>query len=293
MKKSLKFSALFLLILVLASCEDVVQVKLDEGSKLYVIDAFINDKAEIQTVAIHESDNYFSNREAPPVSTASVVLKDLTANTQFNFAYTSQGKYTYDASTLTPVSGLDHLYELNVTIGGVTYTSQCTQKRTAKIDSISVFYVDDSGGFGPSEPFYTCFLWARDRVDQNADYYWIKTYRNDTLFGLPSDLNLAIDGTGGAVYDPNVDTLNFTPPSIYLGFSTYKKGDVCKVEIHSITREAFNFLNQAVIQIQNGGLFATTPENVKTNIVTPSGAGTKAIGWFSMSKVNSKSRLVQ
>ncbi len=280
-------------LIILSSCEDVVQVKLDEGSKIYVIDAFITNQNQNQFVEITQSDNYFSNQAAPPISGATELIKDLTDNTEFNFNYTQNGRYEYDASSLAPINAIGHVFELNVTIDGITYKGTTTQKRTAVIDSISALYSDGTGGFGSGTPFYNCLLWAKDKVDQTADYYWIKTYRNDTLFALPSDLNTSVDGTNGELYDPNIDTLDFTPPGIYLGFSSYQKNDVCKVEIHSLSREGLNFLNQAVAQIQNGGLFATTPENVRTNIVSPSGASTKAIGWFNVATVVSISKLVQ
>jgi hypothetical protein len=61
----------------------------------------------------------------------------------------------------------------------------------------------------------------------------------------------------------------------------------------AICPETNNFLIQAVAQIQNGGLFATTPENVRTNIITPSDAKTKAVGWFNMATVISKTILIQ
>ncbi len=294
MKKGYKLLLITISSFVLFSCTDVVQVELDEGSKLYVIDAFITDIRTSPHIDISQSDNYFSNAQAPAVSNAIVVLKDLTDNKQYNFTYSSNGRYSYplnvNSDTLAKVG---HQYELNVTIDGDTYTALCTQKRTAVIDSISALYNPPSGGsIGPQEPFYTCFLWARDKVDQVADYYWIKTSRNDTMFSAPSDLNVCIDGTGGEVYDPSADTLDFTPPAIYLGFNEFQPGDKCDVEIHSITRETFNFLNQAVAQIQNGGLFATTPENVRTNIVTPSTAKVKAIGWFNMASVVTKTKVI-
>jgi hypothetical protein len=293
MKKQI-FNIIFLSVLVIfTSCEDVVQVELDAGSKLYVIDAFITDQNQPQTIVITQSDNYFSNQQAPVVSGAQVLLTDKTNNAQYTFTYSGNGRYVYDAGTLPPIGAVNHVFELNVKVDGFNYTAMATQKRTAVIDSISAIFNDGTGGFGDAVPFYNCFLWARDKVDQNADYYWIKTFRNDTLFGSPSDLNTSIDGTNGEVFDPNADTLDFTPPGIFLGFNSYQKNDVCKVEIHSISRECYNFLNQAVAQIQNGGLFATTPENVRTNIVTPSGVPIKAIGWFNMASVVSKSKVVQ
>jgi len=289
MKLVFKFLALTSALFFLGSCEDVVQIKLDEGSKLYVIDAFVNNIPGKQTIKVVTNDSYFSNREAPPVIGASVILKDLTLDKQFVFADAGNGNYEYNPTGLDTLCRIGHQYQLNVTLDGVTYTSLSTQKRTAVIDSISAEYQDGDSGFGPAQkPYYLCGLWAKDKVDNNTDYYWVKTYRNDTLFSGPADINICIDGTGGAVTDAELDSTYFTPPATFLGFKQYYSGNTCKAEIHSISRDTYYFFVQAIAQINNGGLFATTPENVKTNIVTPAEAKTKAIGWFNMATVVSK-----
>ena len=282
--KSLLFIACVFL---LASCEDVVQIKLDEGSKLYVIDAFVTNMRSTQSIRVVTSDTYFSNREAPPVTNADVVLKDLTAGKSYKFNYSQNGYYVYTINSNDTIAKINHQYELNVTIDGTTYTSLTIQKRPASIDSIEAIYNDGkTGGFGPPrDPYYNCLLWAKDKTDAVSDYYWIKTFRNDTLLGAATDLNLSIDGTNGPVTDLPVDSTVFTPPIVFLGFNRFYPGNSCKVEIHSIAKETYLFFVQASAQINNGGLFATTPENVKTNIITPAGAKTKAIGWFNMSSV--------
>ena len=294
MKTAFKFFALFTTVLFFASCQDVIQIKLDEGSKLYVIDAFVNDLRSKQTIRVITNDSYFSNREAPPVANASVVLKDLTDNKQYVFTYSSNGNYDYNITPGDTIARKNHQYEVNVTIDGVTYTSLSTQKRTAKLDSIAAEYNDGTGGgFGPpQDPYFFCNLWAKDKVDNNTDYYWIKTYRNDTLFSGASDINICIDGTGGPVTNVELDSTYFSPPATFLGFKQYYPGNTCKVEIHSISRDTYFFFIQAQAQINNGGLFATTPENVRTNIVTPEGAKTKAIGWFNMASVVSTQRTI-
>ncbi len=288
MKALLKSLFLITVIAALTSCEDVVQIKLDEGSKLYVIDAFVNNLPEKQVIKVSTNDQYFSNSSAPPLSGAQVILKDLTAGKQFLFAEENKGEYVYVPSGDT-LSRVDHQYELNVTIDGVTYTSLATQKRTAVIDTIESVLFDGSGGFGPppAKPFYLCNLLAFDPAGLVPDYYWVKTFRNDSLLFGPSDINIAIDGTNGAVGDLGVEYTAFTPPITFLGFNQYYSGNTCKVEIHSLSRESYYFFIQASTQINNGGLFATTPENVKTNILTPENAATKAVGWFNMATVTS------
>ena len=70
----------------------------------------------------------------------------------------------------------------------------------------------------------------------------------------------------------------------------YVKGDSVYVEIHSISNEAYFFLNQAIIETTRAGgfgaLFATPLANVPTNIV-PENQGTVVAGFFNMAAVTS------
>jgi len=286
MKKFITSSLILAALMLFSSCEDVVQIKLDEGSKIYVIDAFLTD-GTFNNVHITTNDSYFSDGPAPFVAGAQVALKDLTAGTTFSFSYSGNGNYFYATNDNSVIGIVDHRYELNVTIDNTTYTSFSVMKRRAGIDSIEVQSLEDAGGFGPppTVPYFFCNLYAKDKTDANTDYYWIKTIRNDTLIFGPSDINISIDGTNGPVNISGLDSTAFTPPITFLGFTRFYKGATCEVQIHSISKEAYFFFVQAQAQISNGGLFATTPENVKTNIITPAGAPSKAIGWFNMAAV--------
>jgi hypothetical protein len=278
--------------MLMTSCQDVVQIKLDQGSKLYVIDAFVNDLRQNQVIRVTTSDSYFSNRPAPPVPNAVVLLSDLNSSKQYTFTYAGDGNYTYSLAATDTISYVNHQYKLEVTIDGYTYSSFATQKRTAKIDSISAI---SGGDFGPpsKDTSFICLLYARDKADNDPDYYWVKTSRNDTLFTDPASLNVCIDGTGGPVMNAPSDSINFTPPATFLGFKTFHRKDICKVEIHSISKETYYFFIQTINQINNGGLFATTPENVKTNIVTPGDAKTRAVGRFNMASVVTASKVIK
>lgn len=295
MKQIIKTFAIVITALILSSCEDVVQIKLDEGSKLVVVDAFVNDLRETQKIRVTNNSTYFSTTESPAVTNAEVTLIDLTANKSYPFVYSTNGYYTYSISPGDTISRVNHLYELRVTVDGAIYKSTMLQKRTGSIDSIQVESQVGNGGFGPpsTDTTYFCNLWAKDKTDENTDYYWVKAFRNDTLFSASADINLAIDGTNGPVSGIAVDSTSFTPPITFLGFRPYRKNNTCKVEIHSIAKETYFFFVQASAQINNGGLFATTPENVKTNIITPSDAKVKAVGWFNMASVATSSRVVR
>lgn len=279
-----------------SSCEDVVQVKLDEGSKLYVIDAFITNQRTQQVVKITNNTSYFNSADPSGVSGASVILVDLTDNKNYNFTYTSNGNYVYSNWMSDTIAKTGHEYRLMIQLDGNLYLATTRQKRPASIDSISVVQNDGSFGFGPpanpNDTTFMCVLYAKDKADGVPDYYWVKTFRNDTLFSQASDINLNVDGTGGEITTASVDSLEFTPPSTLLGFKSYRRNNRCRVEIHSIMKDTYNFFVQAQAQIGNGGLFATTPENVRTNISSPAGT-TKAVGWFSVASVATKTVLVK
>ena len=287
MKKIFKFLLIGFSSLFFASCEDVIQIDLDEGSKLFVIDAFVNDLPQDQLVRVTLNDSYFNSSVAPPITNALVTITDLTDNKVFTFNHTGNGNYKYTTG-IDSLAKVNHQYKLSVSIEGFEYTALTTQKRRAKIYDIIPELFTENGLGTPVEPYYLCNLLAKDKTDANTDYYWVKTSRNDTLFNGSGDINVSIDGTNGPVNSAQFDSSLFTPPITFLGFKDYQLGDKCKAEVHSISKETYFFFVQASAQINNGGLFATTPENVKTNIVTPSGAPTKAVGWFNMASVDVK-----
>ena len=278
------FICLLFIIFSFTECTDVVQIKLDEGSELIVIDAFLESQFDVQAIFIHKNSAYFNTKTPEPITNAKVVLYDLTINSQVKFEHSREDRYETFAGRKIFIE--NHQYKLEVEIEGVTYSAITTEPRAAKIDSIEATYYDKDRITGqPMYPYYMCTLWAKDKVDEFPDYYWIKT-ENDTSF------NLCIDGTGGIVKNAEQDSINFAPPYNLLGFRIYRPGNGCYVSINAITRDTYNFLTQAQAQISNGGLFATTPENVKTNFVTPAGAKTKAVGWFSVANVDKLVRTI-
>lgn len=291
LKNFFSFSAILLF---LASCEDPVQVKLDQGQKLLVIDAFINNLRQDQKVRITYSQNYFDNSAAiTPVPDAQVWLKDLTANKTYTFTYTNNGIYTYTLSSTDTIAYTDHWYQLEVHYKGVVYTATALQKRTAIIDSIQVKY--EKNNFSGKEG-YKCILWGRDVPGPVPDFYWIKSFRNGKFFDKTAQINLAYDGASGGSGSIRADGFVFTP-NIAEGITPFGEyfqiNDTCRVEIHSISQECWNMFIQIITNTNNQGLFATTLENTKTNIRTPSNAPLKAVGFFNMATVITATKVVK
>ncbi len=265
--QSLTIMALVILAMFQSSCEDVITVKVDNKDPKLVVDAFINNLPQTQTITLTRSVNYFDTNQAPTVNNATVLIVDTNSLKPFFFVPKGEGKYQF---TPNPATGdtfaINHAYALLILVDGDTLTSFCKLNRTANIDSIRLV---DVVGNGP--PFnttgYYVELMAKDAFGK-GDFYWIKTFRNDTFLGKISQLNISAD-MGNTSTD--VDGELFIYPIRYNGvndfFRSYKEGEEVRIEVHSIDAIAYAWFNLVRNENQNGGLFATPPSNIFSNII--------------------------
>lgn len=284
----------FLLILFLTSCEDVIKVDLKKGETLLVVDAFINNNGSTQTVRLTTTAEYFSNTSTPPVLGASVSLVNLNTNTTYTFTDNNNGNYQFVPQLGDTLGRIGHNYQLNVTYGGVNYMALSKLNRTTVIDTI-LFEKQKTGlEDTTADPVkYFPYLMARDAAGAE-DFYWIKTYKNGVFYNGPHQINVVQDAGG-----PGSDGIYFIPPHAFFILTPDKeapeKGDACSIEVYGINKDTYDFMLQMQIQLNNAqsGLFATAPENVRSNIKNVSGYGMKAIGWFNIGATTSKTVVAQ
>ncbi|MES2836200.1 MAG: DUF4249 domain-containing protein [Bacteroidota bacterium] len=269
----------------LVSCEDVIDIELEQGTPFLVVDAFLNDKAQNQKVRITQSAPYFENVPAKGMTGATVNVSDGLGRS-FNFVDQGNGDYVLpiNAADSLPFAIVGNYYKLEIKYNGETYSSEALLNRTAPIDSIfATFQTNSFAGPDDAKDGYAIDLKSIDPLGE-GDTYWFKVYRNDTLLNRPSNIVLAFD----AAFGPGSDNIQFIPPIIFgLTPRLYQKGEKAKVEIHSISPLTYQWLFEAQSQMTNGGLFATPPYNIKTNIKNSTTDKTKqAIGWFDISSVS-------
>jgi len=267
-----------------SSCEDVIDVDLSEGSKLLVVDAWINDSPGKQSIKLTTSAPYFTNASTPVVVGASVNMQDLNNGKVYVFNDAGNGQYEFIPTPSDTLGVIDHKYQLNINFNGYNYFSNSTLYKTTRIDSI-IFRKGEEIGFGNNKGYFP-YLVGID-IPNEKNFYWLKTYKNNVLFNKPQNMNISEDGGGG----DGTDGLFFTPPVAFFTVTpsndSFEENDSCKVEVISINRDSYNFLLQAFVQMTNSesGLFATTPENVRTNVRAVIASSPKAIGWFNIGSV--------
>lgn len=266
-----------------SACEKEIFVEVDPGVQQLTIDAFINNKNEKQVIKLNRSREFFNRILPPAVTSAVVTIKD-DLNNEYSFTHESNGNYVWIPSNDTLIK-VGRTYTLLVELDGINYSAKSVANRVARADSIN--YQKVPGNFGQDSSYITELV-AID-VPGAFDYYWIKTYINDTLRAGISDLVISVDGSFSE--QGNNDGFPFIVP--ISGVFGLNENDKIKREIYSIDRGTFRFFTE--IQNQQvvgplGALFATPLANVRSNITSDATElENQAVGWFSVSVVSSAS----
>ncbi len=299
MKKPLRsygWIGCLLLVALLASCEDVIDVQTDEAPTAIVVDAWITNLLETQTIRLTQSQPYFDDDFAAGITGALVQITSTNGQT-YDFEETGGGNYEWTPTSSEDIGKLGDRYELTIEVDGAELRAFSQMNRVPVIDSISQeLRTDELGPDGIYAEFF-----ARDPIGL-GDVYWIKTFKNSAFLNKPSEINLAYDAgfdagaeIDGLIFIPPIRELaNPVPDSLDTDESPYDVGDMVRVEIHSITLDAFFFIETMRDQILNGTntIFASPIANAPTNIEVQMG-DQPVLGFFCVSAVSSLEKVIK
>ena len=281
------------LLLILISCEDIITPELPTNDPILVVDAWLNNLNEQQKIILSSTQDYLDSTSSPSVSGAIVQVSDDQGNV-FDFVESVPGEYVWQPTNLKNNLGdVGSSYTLNIQYDGKEIIAQSTMNRTSTIDSVNFV----RGQF-PEGSYYAEF-WSREEAGI-GDAYWIKSYVNGIYQNGLDDIITCIDA-GASSEGAVIDGIPFIPP-IRRGItrfetdddgdfiSPFNEGDSLYVEIHSVTYEAFDFLNKTSIQINRPGgfgeLFAVSLSNVPTNLQVVNDNRFPVVGFFNISAVH-------
>jgi hypothetical protein len=278
------FGLLFLLLF--TSCEDVIEVKLnDENLNLIGVEAEITTQDEptvflYQTLKVNQGETY------PGISGALVTVSDNASPVNSIILVEDQQKkglyrVPHNVSYL-GVAGRE--YTLTIQTQGTTLTAKDKLTRVDPIDSMKVF---------PSERgnkmFLGVFTYGQEPKGVGNFYKW-DVYVNDRLINDADRLAIADDEF--------VDGNYISKLEIFTDFHDIKKPEERMIKLHdtivvkqtSISKFAYNFYFQMINQSTTGGLFSVPPANIKSNFT--SADGKPVLGLFTARDVAASGEVV-
>ncbi len=268
MKLYKKF-VLFLLIVVTASCEEVVDVDLEESEPRLVIEAsLVWNLNQIQNplfIKLSTTAPYFEE-EIPPAEGASVRVFD-ESGMEFLFEETEPGLFTNDGFTPEP----NMTYELEVIYEDEVYRATESIVTSPVIDYIEQ---ENNGGFSGEDielkAYYT------DPAGK-GDYYLFRFFHEDLSIQIYDD----------ELIDGNQSFAFFSDEEL-------EQGDEVLFELQGISRGFYEYL--FILRSQagsGGGPFQTQPTIVRGNIVNTTNPENFAFGYFRLSERDVKSYVIE
>lgn len=257
-------------VLIFSSCEDVIKIDLPKDQQTnMVVDAWIYTDSVAQ-VKLTLSLPYFDQNSSPKVKADLVTLTDnITTDTLIE---TPVASGIYIGKNIKGVIG--NTYTLKILYNSKEYVATDKLNRNTHFDSL--YFIDFPFG-RPGSPYNKFSNISHTDPAGVGDNYIAYFYRNDTGFNTLNDLNFTSDQfiDGKQAKD------------VYVG-RPVKKGDKVRVEIHSLSTQAYNYYSQIISNaVRQQSLFAPPPAPYKGNI---SG---NALGFFKACAVSTKEAVVQ
>lgn len=268
-----KLLLLFAIAALAWSCEETIQLDLDQTPEVVVIEGLITDVFTQHEVKLSKTAPFYSTGSTPRVSGAKVQVTDNAGNT---FVYEEVEPGLYRANdAFAGVPGVT--YQLMVEAEGKIYEASETLLPIGPIDSLT-YEINEGEKADPEEEgrYYEVLLYTTEPQD-TKDFYLFKFYRNDSLMN--------VDGQEIYYSDDTVigEAINGLPAPVF-----YRMGDLARMEIYSLNAKAFRFFQDLADNLySDGGMFSSPPSNISTNL---SGG---AAGYFQVSGLASKELMLE
>jgi hypothetical protein len=250
-------------------CEKVIDVKLDNAAKKYVIEGVVTDQPGTCMVLLSQTKNFEDDNEFAGVSGARVQITEPGGATTL-LTETSAG--VYQATGLTGASG--NTYELAVTINGQSFTASSTMPQPVNMDSI---FVTDDQVIGKARKLVN--VQFKDPAAMSNNYRFIQYVnglKEQQIFIRNDEL------TNG-----NTNLIKLRYPRSNNKDNDLQSGDQIKVDMLCIDSAVYKYwysLNRSATG--GGGQMSATPANPVTNITGG------ALGYFSAHTLQSKTMVV-
>lgn len=248
--------------LLLLSCEDVIEVKLNaDDMNLYAVDAQITTTEE-PYVFLYRGLSVTKDSAYAGISGAVVKMTDNSTPAQSVTLVESpeqKGFYTVpDGVSFKGIAGRE--YVLQIEHEGVTLQGRETLSAVAVIDSIQVF--PSSRG---EKRFLAVFTYGIETPGKGNFYKWEiwvnGVYLNDLQYMAFAD-DALVDGNYISGLEIMTDFHNTTKPEE----RKLQLYDTVQVRQMSISPFVYSYFSQAMNQNSAGSLFSVPPANIKSNI---------------------------
>lgn len=268
--------------LILASCEDVIDVTVPTAAPRLVVEASIDwEKGTVgnnQTIKLHTSTPYFDTTTNNIVTGATVKVTNTNSGAEFTFTDQNNGAYT--TSSFIPV--VNDTYTLEIVYNGENYQASETLKSVSDINRITQSL---EGGFDDEVLDVTIF-WDDPADEEN--YYLVRVLEVGDMFPFLEEISdefingNEIDDFFEKDDDADDPTEEFNP------------GDTVDISLFGISERYHNYMQLLIEQYDSGGdPFSSVAAEIRGNCINTTTPDNYAFGYFRLTQVVKESYTFQ
>lgn len=259
--------ATFGLIILLSSCEDVIEVELDSIPPKMVIEGIINDQKSQVEIKLSTTSDYFKPGENPAVSHAYVSITDEHGNITA-CEETAPGFFLSNPFQVIKNTS----YTLEVQTGEEYYEAVCTMPERVDIDSISYEPAPQYMEFEENAVQVSCYFQDPEGID---NYYRMKVFmKGDEFSGDQSKVVFNDDFVDGNLITLPWDLEGFYPL------------DTVVAELQTLDLATYDYY-RTLFPILEGGMGSSNPANPETNL------SNDALGYFGAFTISRDTIVIQ
>ncbi len=271
--KTVKTLVFALIITRLASCEDIVDVDVQEGAIRLVVEASLDwekgTEGSQQTIRLSESTPFYETKANTKVQGAAVVVSNTSTGEEYFFE--DQGNGEYLSTSFKPILGQS--YTLRIESKGEIYTA--TETMTPVTD-ITHIYQEREDGFDEDE--LEIHIEFTDPEEEGNNYLFKFQREGDLLPALEVGEDRFLNGN-------EIDWWYEIESDENGNIEPFKPGDLLHIEMYGISRAYYDYINIVASQLGGTGLFESIPITVKGNCINETNPDNYAYGYFRLSQV--------
>ncbi|SDP62647.1 protein of unknown function [Mucilaginibacter sp. OK268] len=265
MKTPLIYFMLFSFILVITSCDKVIDIRLDNETDRLVIEGNITDVLGPQVIKLNTNVAVSNTNTYPPVTGATVTVSDQAGNV---YKFTEAPAGTYTTPKMIGVAG--NTYTVNIVTNGKTYKASSVMPKLVALRSVSSSNSSYNSSDG-TRKITVHYLDSKGVANQYNFLMWVNDVRVKRVLVNNDDFT---DGNSVS-FDLMENDIGINP------------GDKVTVEMQCVDKEIYTYWFTLMQQNYTGPGGGVTPSDPPNNI-SPS-----ALGYFSAHTTQTKTITVK
>lgn len=262
----------------LLSC-GVSEIELPDGTQLLVVEGWVTNQEKQHWVKLSRTVPFDDNNSELAIEDAVVSI-----NSEFiSYPLTYSGNGIYLSDIFAGIESSNYQLNIELITGDLIQSEWEQLYPVSPLESIEVSFFDDQDPETGEDivVYYPVGIW--DDPLEETNYYRYIGYRNDVLLNDPNELILINDQ-----FVNGADSLPHHMPEL-----RYALGDEIKLELHSLSKSGFDFLELLKLQTTSlGSSSGTSPATLIGNLKNVTNENQIVLGFFGASSVSADSVLI-